>query len=117
MKFSATDIIMSSARILLIGAAAAGSLAASNSALGAVHGITGGVRNTLHRLDELILGLNTRVRRYQRRALLHFLIVSHSEVVIASLLVPRRQRVPPRAIGLSRKCQQMIRGIIDRSRC
>ncbi|HEY3654043.1 MAG TPA: multicopper oxidase domain-containing protein [Steroidobacteraceae bacterium] len=50
MKFSTTDIIMSSARIFLIGAAAAGSLAASNSALGAVHGITGGASNPTFRL-------------------------------------------------------------------
>ena len=45
MKFSTTDIIMGSARIFLIGATAAGSLAASNSAFGAVHGITGGASN------------------------------------------------------------------------
>jgi len=45
MKFSTTDIIMGSARIFLIGATAAGSLAASNSAFGAVHGITGSGSN------------------------------------------------------------------------
>jgi hypothetical protein len=45
MKFSTTDIIKGSARIYLIGATVAGSLAASNSAFSAVHGITGGASN------------------------------------------------------------------------